>query len=368
MTDGLDMLEQRGRGQARSAPAPQRGDRLVHIDPQTLHPDPDNPRGEFDDDAEFEASVAQDGILDPLLVSHELLIVAGHRRQRAAIRVGRTTVPCLVREVDATQVAVLRMVENIQRVNLDPIQEARGYARLRDLGLGVGEIAHAVHTSQAGVSKRLALLDLPADLQAQVRSGEIGSEDAYDLSRVAARVPGQLDAALERVAEGATVGQAVSEIIPRRHRRSQPEEVESAGKISQEFSTGSAAAPSEPVTAGAPTTTEIPIDPNLVVEGRAPASEPLTAGATAALSGAAESAEHRTPPERPAHDGLNLEQIPAEGFALRVGLAPVLRSKTPVPAVQLLFTHGKVETRETLRREDAQRLAAALVHALGAPS
>ena len=144
-----------------------------------LRPHPLNPRGELSaadvDDlvASILAHTEQGGILQPLLVTPDGTVVAGHRRLAAARRAGLADVPVLVRQLTATEQLQLQLVENLQRADLTPIQEGRAYQHLVDTGASLASIARAVGVSASRVRERLALLDLDASVQEQVHRGEL---------------------------------------------------------------------------------------------------------------------------------------------------------------------------------------------------
>jgi ParB family chromosome partitioning protein len=144
-----------------------------------LRPHPLNPRGELNgaDVEELVASVRahaeHGGILQPLLVTPDGTVVAGHRRLAAARRAGLEEVPVLVRELTPAEQLQLQLVENLQRADLSPIQEGRAYQHLVETGATLASIARAVGVSASRVRERLALLDLDTAVQEQVHRGEL---------------------------------------------------------------------------------------------------------------------------------------------------------------------------------------------------
>ena len=136
-----------------------------------LAPHPQQPRRRFDDAAldELAASIAEKGILQPIVVrphGHGYQIVAGERRWRAAQRARLHEVPVVVRDFDDAETLQIALVENIQREDLNAIEEAEAYHRL------IGEFGHTqevlakiVHKSRSHVANLLRLLDLPAPIQ-----------------------------------------------------------------------------------------------------------------------------------------------------------------------------------------------------------
>ena len=142
------------------------------------------PRNGFNDDSlnELAESIRENGIMQPLVVrpregGYERL--AGERRWRAAQMAGLATVPIVIRDVDDRTALELALVENLQRENLDPIEEAKGYAQLMDqFDLTQEEIATKVGKNRATVANTLRLIKLPAEVQAYVRDGLFSSGHA----------------------------------------------------------------------------------------------------------------------------------------------------------------------------------------------
>ena len=140
-------------------------------------------------------SVRQVGILTPVTVaSHgangdgRWVLVAGHRRVAAAEQAGLSRVPAVVVDVGGDdERLVATLVENLIREDLDPIDEARGFAMLVEAGWSQGKVSRSVGRSKGHVSKRLRLLALPAEVQEKVRAGDITVDHAYQISRLADR-------------------------------------------------------------------------------------------------------------------------------------------------------------------------------------
>ncbi len=153
-----------------------------------VDPDPDNPRSNLGDLRELAASIVEHGVLEPVLVREHpsrkgrWLIVAGHRRHAAAAKAGSKTIPALVTVLDATEAAILQLVENLQREDLSPVDEANAFKRLLDLGLKQVDIARRVSRTKSHVSKRLTLLDLPKQALDLVAKGSLRLDDAYQLA------------------------------------------------------------------------------------------------------------------------------------------------------------------------------------------
>jgi ParB family chromosome partitioning protein len=153
-----------------------------------LEPNRGQPRREFDEQAlsELADSISQHGVLQPLLVRPLVgggyQIVAGERRWRAARMAGLDEVPAVVRELSDEQVMELALIENLQREDLNPLEEAQGYQSLMDTyGMTQDEVAKTVGKSRPAVANALRLLNLPKKLQERVRAGAFSAGHARAL-------------------------------------------------------------------------------------------------------------------------------------------------------------------------------------------
>ncbi len=152
---------------------------IVSVVPSRLQP-----RKDFLEESlqELAESIRQHGIIEPLVVrtrGQQFELIAGERRWRASQQVGLKEVPVVIREADDATVLEMMLIENLQRENLNPIEEARGYDELAArFSLNQEEIAAKVGKSRAAVANSLRLLKLPDDIQERVRSGAISSGHA----------------------------------------------------------------------------------------------------------------------------------------------------------------------------------------------
>jgi len=152
----------------------QSGENVQQVSLASIVPSPLQPRKEFDREAlqELIDSVRQHGIIQPLIVRqvggrHEL--IAGERRWRAAQEAGLMQAPIIVRDATDIEVLELSLIENLQRADLNPIEEAQAYARLvGEFGMRQDDIAHKVGKSRAAIANSLRLLDLHQQVQAWV--------------------------------------------------------------------------------------------------------------------------------------------------------------------------------------------------------
>lgn len=145
-----------------------------------LHPNPHQPREHFDHESleELVSSIKAHGILQPLIVTPrpdgQYDLVAGERRWRAAEIAGLATVPALVRELPDHERLELALIENIQRQNLNPLEEAAAYQQLQhEFNLTQEEVARHVGKSRSQIANIERLLTLPAEIQAALRDGTI---------------------------------------------------------------------------------------------------------------------------------------------------------------------------------------------------
>src|ERR1700730_8470495 len=151
------------------------GEKIRQVSLVSIVPSPLQPRKDFASEAlqELVDSIRQHGIIQPLIVrqlnggAHEL--IAGERRWRAAQEVGLTEVPVIIRKATDLEVLELSLIENLQRTDLNPIEEAQGYARLaEEFGMKQEEIAQKVGRSRAAVANAIRLLDLHPQIQTWV--------------------------------------------------------------------------------------------------------------------------------------------------------------------------------------------------------
>ncbi len=187
---------------------------LQEVPVAAINPNPNQPRVAFDEQAlaELAASIKEHGVLQPLVVtrlnSHTYQLIAGERRLRAAKLSGLELVPVVIKEVSPQQQLELALIENIQRADLDPIEEARAYAVLEEqFALTQGAIAQRVGKSRATISETLSLLKLPHDVQALVSAGRLTAGHASTL--VSLRNPDKISqTAREIVEQGLSVRKA----------------------------------------------------------------------------------------------------------------------------------------------------------------
>ena len=193
---------------ASGEPSSRGGVREIEI--AKIRPNPNQPRVQFDEAAldELADSIRQRGVLQPILVKAEgddYLIIAGERRWRAAQRARLHSIPALVREIDDSTTAELALIENIQRQDLNPLEEAEGYRQLiHRHGHTQDDVGRIVHKSRSHVANLLRLLDLPPFVRDSLMKGDISMGHARAVA--AAEDPEEL--AREIIAKGLSVRQA----------------------------------------------------------------------------------------------------------------------------------------------------------------
>jgi ParB family chromosome partitioning protein len=152
------------------------------IDLDKIDPNPEQPRTEFGDLTELTASIAEKGVLEPLLVkpsraTGRWMIIAGERRFRAARAAGLTEVPCVEMDIDAGAVAEIALIENMQRKDLTVWEEADGLLALCDrFGYTHEEVARKVGKSRSTVTEALSIAGIPADVREICRAGDVSAK------------------------------------------------------------------------------------------------------------------------------------------------------------------------------------------------
>ena len=183
---------------------------VVYIDINDIKPNKSQPRKNFDDAkiAELAASIQEHGVIQPLIVrksgkAYEL--VAGERRWRAARKAGLAEVPCIVRDFSDEENALIAIIENMQREDLDPIEEAEGLNEMiKAYGFTQEEVSKSVSKSRPYITNSLRLLKLPAEIRELVSSGAISTGHARALISIKSRAL-QKETAEKIVKEGLSV-------------------------------------------------------------------------------------------------------------------------------------------------------------------
>lgn len=146
---------------------------------EKIHPNPNQPRTHFNETQlqELSESIKENGVLQPLLVRKkgaEYEIIAGERRYQASKLAGLEELPVIVKDVDDQKMLELALIENLQRSDLNPIEEARGYKQLlKESGMTQEALSKAVSKSRSAITNSLRLLDLPEAVQQLLFDGKL---------------------------------------------------------------------------------------------------------------------------------------------------------------------------------------------------
>jgi ParB family chromosome partitioning protein len=186
------MSRRTGLGRGLGALIPELAPAVQEVDVDLIVPNPHQPRSLFDPDtlAELAQSIREHGIIQPLIVSRAgdsgrlapYQLIAGERRLLAARQAGLATVPVIVKEASPQGLLELALVENLQREDLGPLEEASAFRRLTDeFGLTQEAVAGRVGRSRSSVANTLRLLSLPDEMQASLARGEITAGHARAL-------------------------------------------------------------------------------------------------------------------------------------------------------------------------------------------
>ncbi|MCH4150976.1 MAG: ParB/RepB/Spo0J family partition protein [Sphingobium sp.] len=193
-----------------SGPAPVSGKSVQYIDIAAISPHPDQPRRTFDEAAlqELTDSVSERGVIQPVLVREQspgrYQLVAGERRWRAAQRARLHQIPAIVRDFSDAETMEIALIENVQRQDLNPVEEAEAYSRLiAQFGHSQEVLGKLVGKSRSHVANLMRLLDLPASVLDIVRGGQLSMGHA----RALIGVDGAAQIARQVVAKGLSVRQ-----------------------------------------------------------------------------------------------------------------------------------------------------------------
>ncbi|GIV96674.1 MAG: chromosome partitioning protein ParB [Herpetosiphonaceae bacterium] len=195
--------------------------RLLYLDPRQIEPDPQGVRLNMGDIESLAATIAEQGLLQPLGVIERSIgryqVVFGGRRREAALRLGLERVPCLVLEADDLDLLVQQVTENVARLDLNDMEKALAFARLRERLSTAGQngdlddaVGRLVGLAGRTVRRYLGLLDLPEEVQAIIREGSLTVTQAQHLRRISG-ARRQLELARYAADEGLSAAQ-VSEL------------------------------------------------------------------------------------------------------------------------------------------------------------
>lgn len=177
---GLDSLLPRAHAPAASPQAEPEGGRPREIQLDQIDPNPFQTRSHIDEEqlGELAASISANGVVQPILVrpllNGRFQLIAGERRWRASQKAGKPTIPAILRQVSDEQAMEITIVENLQRADLNPMEQARAFDRLsREFHMTQEQMAVRTGKDRATVSNFLRLLRLPQSVQVRVESGEL---------------------------------------------------------------------------------------------------------------------------------------------------------------------------------------------------
>jgi len=221
-----------------------------------IGPNPHQPRSRFNDErlAELASSIKSTGVLQPLLVRRDptggFQLIAGERRLRAASLAGLESVPAIIRDVTDQEMVEMALIENIQREDLNPIDEAKAFKTLtEELKLTHEQVSERVGKGRASITNSLRLLGLPAEVQDMVSRGTLSSGHARALLSFESNGD-QLAAARYVTAKGFSVRRTESYVrrrLRKQHSRPRTEKLDGLGeweiKLQQRFGTHVSIAP-----------------------------------------------------------------------------------------------------------------------------
>jgi ParB family chromosome partitioning protein len=224
-----------------------RASAVIEVALDRISPNPYQPRQRFSDEdlAELVGSIHSKGVLQPVLVRRRGVgyeLIAGERRLRAARRAGLHSIPAIVREAQDDDMLEIALIENQQRVDLNPIETAQAYTRAMDeFGLSTEELSTIVAKDRSTIANTLRLLSLPTEVQEMVREGQLDMGHARALAGIKA-APRVVALARRAVRAGLSV-RAVERLArdpvrkPPRQQRQDPELVRFEDRLRQRFGT-----------------------------------------------------------------------------------------------------------------------------------
>ncbi len=231
------------------SPAASDGGQLISVDPKRIDPNPNQPRQTIDPQKleELARSMTEQGIVQPLVVRRtgsRFQLIAGERRWRAAQNAGFTRVPALVRNATDAELLEIALVENIQREELNPIEEAGAYRRLiSELGYSQEQVANRVGKDRSTIANLLRLLRLPRDVRTFIAEQKLSPGHARPLLSLGS-AEAQFEIAQEIVDKGLSVRDverrvkaATKTASPKAAKRRDPNTREAEGRLERALGT-----------------------------------------------------------------------------------------------------------------------------------
>ncbi len=238
------MKEKKGLGRGLSAlllpkkGQEERAEEILQIDIENIKTNPYQPRRNFDEEKikELAETIKEKGIIEPLIVRKAPLgyeLISGERRLRAAKMAGLKRVPCIVRPAGEEETLELALIENLQREDLNPLEEARAYKMLKErFGLTQEEIAKKVGKDRATVANSLRLLKLPEEILQGLSEGKISEGHAKLLLSVDQREAIEL---FKKIVKDGLSVRAVEKILKREKYEKKKEEDPNLRKVIKEM-------------------------------------------------------------------------------------------------------------------------------------
>lgn len=216
---------------------------IIELRINDIEPNENQPRKEFDDEKllQLAESIKQHGVVQPIIVKKEdgiYRIVAGERRWRASRIAGQATIPAIIKELSDKQLMEVALIENLQREDLNPVEEAEAYIKLtKEYNMTQEEISKSVGKSRSAIANSMRLLNLTSDVLKYLSTGELTSGHARCL--IAINDPKeQLDAAKSIIEKQLNVRDAeklVKKILTRKPTQKQKKENEDLSEIEDKF-------------------------------------------------------------------------------------------------------------------------------------
>ena len=221
--------------EAELSPGETKGEKLIPL--EKLKPNPNQPRKDFDADelSELADSIRQQGIIQPIIADDAgdgtFTIIAGERRTRAARLAGLSEVPVILRKYSDEKRMVVSLIENIQRANLNPIEEAAAYKQLMELeGLSQDDVAVQVGKNRSTVANALRLLKLPREIIESIRKAELSPGHARAILSVSG-TKAQETLFREIIAKGLSVREAEKRAASLKNQSQRPEKPAAKAQI-----------------------------------------------------------------------------------------------------------------------------------------
>ena len=215
-------------------------DRVLYIDINDIRPNSAQPRMHFDEEklSELASSIKTNGVIQPLIVRESSAgyeLVAGERRWRASRMAGLRTVPCIVRNFDDRQNAIVAIIENMQREDLNPIEEAKGLKSMTEkYGFTQEQVSASLGRSRTYITNSIRLLKLPEEIQEYVSSGQMSAAHGRTIINIPDK-DRQMEVAQKIIRNDLSVRateklaeRVKDELRPERKRRKKPSKPENA--------------------------------------------------------------------------------------------------------------------------------------------